>query len=59
MVYSEDTTTTKEPMVEDDSVSLLTGEQKGEYRYGLRNTLIKEQRKKQDSIFKFIKNFFK
>ena len=45
MLYSEDTTTTKEPMDEDDSVSLLTAEQKGEYRYGLRNTLIKERSK--------------
>lgn len=58
MVYSEDTTTTKEPMDEDDSVSLLTAEQKREYRYGLRNTLIKEQRKKPGSIFRFIKGLF-
>ena len=59
MVYSEDTDTTIDAMEEDDSVSQLTAEQKREYQVGLRNTLIKERRKKQNSIFRFIKNIFK
>ena len=59
MFYSKDTTTTKEPTEEDDSVSLLTGEQKREYQLDLKRSLLRERRKKQGSIFGFIKNLFK
>jgi len=58
MVYSEDTTTTIESMEGDDSVSQLTAKQKLEYQVRLRNTLVKERRKKQNSILQTIKNFF-
>ena len=59
MASSEDTTTTIEPVEEDDSVSLFTNEQKREYQVDLKRSLLRERRKKQGSIFGFIKNLFR
>ena len=59
MASSEDTTTTIEPVEEDDSVSLFTNEQKREYQVDLKRSLLRERRKKQGSIFGFIKSLFR
>ena len=59
MFNTDDTTTNNEFWVEDDSLSLLTGEQRAKYYFDVKKSLQNAQRKKRWPIIRYIKIFFR